>query len=133
MLIFVQFWNKFMHFTIKLFYLFTSQMLSPYLAPPPRVLHLTFPPFCFGEGAHSHTSPSPPQHCQNPPSLGHQVSTRLIASLSTDARQGVLFYTCARDQGPAHACSLVGGLVSRRSEWSGLVNSNKSVNLPLNK
>ena len=53
-----------------------------------------------------------------PPTLRHQVSTRLGTFSPTEARQG---YICAGGLRPAHVCSLVGGLVSGNSQSSGLV------------
>jgi hypothetical protein len=58
---------------------------------------------------------------QHPPSLGHQVSTRLGTSSPTEARQdSPLLHVC---QGTVHVCSLVGDLASGSSEGSGLVDT----------
>ena len=66
--------------------------------------------------------------CRHPPSLGHQVSTRLGTSSPTEARQGSPSATYVPGTSGQPICSLVGGLVSRCSEGSRLVDT---VGLPM--
>ena len=70
----------------------------------------------------------PHPHPRHPPSLEHQVSTGLGTSSPTGARQSSPLLHIRLGHGPAHVCSLVGGLISVNSEGSRLVDT---VGLPM--
>jgi hypothetical protein len=105
-----------------LFYLFTFQMLVPFPVPHPRVLPIP-PPLYLWEGAPpALLSPSPPIHYPLTPSPfhGHQVSTGLVASSSTEARLGSpLLPMC---QGPQTSLSMFFTLlILNFKHWYGCV------------
>jgi hypothetical protein len=110
----------FFPFFIKLSHLFIFQM-SPLLSHPSVSSSPQPLPFVF-ERLLPHPPPSSP-----PPSIplpwgikslqdwAHPLLLRLV--------KAVLCYICAMGHRPAHACSLVGGLVSESSEGSVLVDT----------
>jgi hypothetical protein len=99
------------HYFIYLYSKYRSFPLNP-----PSILHPVIPPHLPLSGCSIPTPTSTP-----PPSLGHQVSTGLGTSSPTEARQSnPLLHMCWGLE-PAHGCSLIGGLISGRSQWHGSV------------
>ena len=105
---------------LKLFYLFTFQMLLLFPVLLQEFFTLSLSPLPLRQCSPiNSTSPS-----LNPPCLGHQVSIRLgTHPLPLRPDKEIICFIYAVGHGPAQVCSLVGSLVSGSSKRSRFVDT----------
>lgn len=103
---------------LKIVLFIYSTNIIPFPVPSPRVLLLIPLALCLREAA---PHPTPPALSTTSPSPG--ASSPLGNPLPLRPDKAIFCYKSARGNGPAHLWSLVGGLVSRSSQESGLVDA----------
>ena len=102
----------------QIFYLFTFQMLTPFLVSPPQPLY-QIPIPCFCEGPPPPTHPHPSHHHSMPLHWGLEPSQDQGPPLPLMLDKPIPCYICSCRHGLLHVYTLVGGLIPG-SSWGGL-------------